>query len=96
MGLILSGVILSVSIFLVALIAAPWYGPLSSRQWYLVGLFWLLLTLAFEFGFGRVVQHKTWAELFDAYTFQGGNIWPIVLITTLLSPWAAAKIRGCT
>jgi hypothetical protein len=93
-GLIASGIVLSVCIFLVAWIGASWYGPLTSRQWLRVGLFWLLLTLVFEFSFGRFVQHKTWAELFDAYTFRGGNIWPMVLLATFFSPWLAARIRG--
>lgn len=93
-GLIASGAILSGCIFLVAFAVVPWCGPLVSRQWLLVGLFWLLLTVAFEFGFGRFAQHKTWAELFDAYAFRGGNIWPIVLIFTFISPWLAARIRG--
>lgn len=95
-GQIVSGIILSVCIFLTAFVAAPWYGPLPSRQWLLVGLFWLLLTLVFEFGFGRFAQHKTWVELFDAYTFRGGNIWPIVLLATFLSPWIAARLRSFT
>ncbi len=91
---IASGAILSLCIFLVAFSAVPWYGPLAIRHWLIVGLFWLLLTLAFEFSFGLFVQNKTWAELFDAYTFRGGNIWPIVLAVTFISPWLAAKIRG--
>ncbi len=93
-GLIASGTILSVCVLLVAFVAAPWYGPLASRQWLWVGLFWFLLTVVFEFSFGRFVQHKTWAELFDAYTFRGGNIWPIVLLVAFLSPWLAAKLRS--
>ena len=93
-GFIASGVSLSICIFLVAFVAAPWYGPLTSSQWLLVGLFWLLLTLAFELSFGRLLQHKSWAEILEAYTFQGGNIWPLVLVTTLISPWLAAKARG--
>ncbi|HZD42171.1 MAG TPA: hypothetical protein VE131_15715 [Terriglobales bacterium] len=93
-GLAASGAILSMCVFIVALVAAPWYGPLTSRQWYWVGLFWLLLTVVFEFSFGLLVQHKSLAALLDAYTFRGGNIWPIVLVTTLISPWLAAKIRG--
>ncbi len=92
-GFVVSGIILSVCIFLVAFLASPWYGPLASRQWLFVGLFWLLLTLAFEFAFGRFVQHQTWAELLDAYTFRGGNIWPIVLAATFISPWLAARLR---
>lgn len=93
-GLIGSGILLSICVFLVAWIGAPWYGPLTSRQWLLVGLFWLLFTVVFEFSFGRFAQHKTWAELLDAYTFKGGNIWPIVLVATFISPWLAARIRG--
>jgi len=93
-GLFSSGIILSGCIFLVAVFAAPWYNPLTSHQWLLIGLFWLLLTLLFEFGFGRFVQQKTWVELFDAYTFRGGNIWPIVLVATFIAPWLAAKFRG--
>jgi hypothetical protein len=95
-GFIASGIILSGCIFLVALAAAPWYGALTTRRWWLVGVLWLLLTLLFEFGFGRVVQHRTWAELFEAYRFRGGNLWPVVLAATLVSPWLAAKARGVT
>ncbi len=93
-GFLVSGAVLSFCIFLVAFAAVPWYGPLAIHHWLKVGLFWLLLTLTFEFSFGLFVQNKTWAELFDAYTFRGGNIWPIVLVATFISPWVAAKIRG--
>lgn len=89
-----SGIVLSACIFLVALAAAPWYGRLASAQWLEVGVLWLALTLAFEFGFGRLVLHKTWMELFEAYTFKGGNIWPMVLLVSLLAPWLTAKLRG--
>jgi hypothetical protein len=93
-GLVVSGITLSACIFLVAFIAAPWYGPLALRQWWLVGLFWVVLTVAFEIGFGTFALHQTWDEMFDAYTFRGGNLWPVVLLTTLLSPWLAATLRG--
>jgi hypothetical protein len=58
-----------------------------------VGLLWLLLTLAFEFGFG-LAQQKSWAELMEAYTFKGGNIWPLVLVAAFISPWLSARWRG--
>ena len=89
-----SGIILSACIFLVALAAAPWYGRLASAQWLGVGALWLAMTLVFEFGFGRLVLHKTWAELFEACTFKGGNMWPLVLLVSLFAPWMAAKLRG--
>jgi len=93
-GLFASGIVLSVCIVLVAFLAVPWYRPLASSQYWLIGLFWLLLTVLFEFSFGRFVQHKDWAQLLQAYTFKGGNIWPVVLAVTLLSPWLAARLRG--
>lgn len=89
-----SGIVLSACIFLVALAAAPWYGRLASAQWLEVGVLWLALTLVFEFGFGHLVLHKTWTELFEAYTFKGGDIWPLVLLVSLLAPWLTAKLRG--
>jgi len=92
-GLVASGILLSACIFLVAFFAAPWFAPSATRRYLLIGMVWLLLTLAFEFGFGRFVQHKTWAELFQAYTFTGGNLWPFVLLVTCLSPWLAARLR---
>lgn len=94
LGLTTSGVFLSACIFLVAFAAVPWYGDLTAAQWVFVGLFWLLLTLVFEFAVGRFAQRKTWPELLKAYTFKDGNIWPLVLLATLLSPWLAAKLRG--
>lgn len=93
-GLIASGIALCACIALVAFLAAPWYGPLSLSQYWLMGLFWLLLTLLFEFGFGLFVQHKDWAQLLEAYTFKGGNLWPVVLAVTFISPWLAARLRG--
>jgi hypothetical protein len=55
---------------------------------------WLVLTLAFEFAFGRLLQHKPWPELLEAYTLKGGNIWPVVLIIIVLAPFIAARLRG--
>lgn len=93
-GLVASGILLSGCVFLVAFLATPWFGALRSSQWLLIGLFWLVLTLVFELSFGRFIEHKSWPELFEAYTFKEGNLWPLVLVATLFSPWAAAKTRG--
>ncbi len=93
-ALIASGIALSVCIGLVAFFATPWYGRLPASQYWLIGLFWLVLTVLFEFSFGRFVQNKDWTELLHAYTFKGGNIWPAVLAVTLLSPWLTARLRG--
>ena len=93
-GLVLSGVMLSLLIALVAYAFVRSRTRHSPAQGMFVGVFWLFLTLVFEFGFGRLVQHKSWSELLDAYTFNGGNIWPVVLLVTLLAPYIAAVVRS--
>ncbi len=93
-GLIASGIVLSVCVALVSYLAVPWYGPLAASQYWLIGILWLVLTLLFELGFGRFVRHQDWAQLLQAYTFKSGNIWPVVLAFVLLSPWLAARVRG--
>ncbi|WP_166253642.1 hypothetical protein [Marinobacter salicampi] len=92
-GLMLSGVLLSSFILGITYLTLPWFGRLPVSGYLAIGLGWLCLTLAFEFGFGRLVQGKPWPELFEAYRFTGGNIWPIVLLVTALSPSIAARLR---
>ncbi len=93
-GLVLSGVFLSLLIFTVAYFSLPWFGPAPAATYVILGLSWLCLTLVFEFTFGYLIQGKTWSELLDAYTFKGGNIWPLVLLVVAATPYIAARIRG--
>lgn len=91
----LSGIILCAVILAAAGLTARWFGTLSpGSRWY-IGALWLVLTLAFELTVGYA-QHQSWQKLLDAYTFQGGNLWPLVLVTTFIAPWAGARIRGVT
>ena len=93
-GLTVSGLLLCALIAAVAY-AFTWLHPnLAARQALLVGVLWLGLTLVFEFGLGRFVQHKSWGELLDAYRFKDGNLWPAVLLATLLAPYLAARWRA--
>jgi hypothetical protein len=91
---LLSGVLLSICILATTVLSIQWLGRLGKSQALSLGLFWLCLTLAFEFGFGRLVQHKTWPQLLEAYTFKDGNIWPLVLVVTFFAPLIAARLRG--
>ena len=91
-GLVLSGVLLCVCVALVAYVLVRLEQGIMVRQSAFVGILWLCLTLAFEFSFGRYIQHKPWPELLGAYTFKGGNLWPLVLLVTLLAPYLAALV----
>ena len=87
-----SGVTLSAIIFIAAWLAAPWLGRASAAQWWATGALWLGLTLAFEIGIGYA-QHQDLSRLLAAYTFEGGNIWPVVLLAALVAPYVAARGR---
>ena len=88
-----SGLLLITCILAVALVSIGWLGRLTLAQYALVGVFWLGLTLAFEFGFG-LLRGQSLAALLDAYRFKDGNIWPIVLAVTAAAPLFAAYLRG--
>ena len=92
-GLVLSGVFLSVLILVVAYFSLPCLGARRSVELVGIGLGWLTLTLVFEFTFG-LWQGMSWQVMFEAYTFKGGNIWPVVLLVTALAPYLSAKLRG--
>ena len=94
-ALVLSGSLLSALIIIVAYLSLPWLQIRRPVQFWFVGFGWLALTVIFEFSFG-LWQGKSWTELLEAYTFKGGNIWPVVLAATALAPYIAAKLRGWT
>ena len=92
-GMVLSGALLSCLILAVAYHFLPWLGVRVPDQLLLIGAGWLVLTLIFEFSFG-FFRGETLTEILEAYTFEGGNIWPVVLLVTTVSPWLAARFRG--
>jgi hypothetical protein len=89
----LSGLLLSCCIIVVAFALAPRLELRTPSRCIYVGLLWVSLTVVFEFGFGGMMQGKSWAEMLEAYTFRDGNVWPIVLVVTLLAPLVASRLR---
>jgi hypothetical protein len=92
-ALVVSGIGLTACVIAVALAAARWYGPQEAGVHWRIGVFWLASTVAFELALGRY-RRKPWRELARAYMFDGGNLWPLVLVATLVAPWFAARVRG--
>jgi hypothetical protein len=90
----LSGILLIACILLVALLSIRWLGASTASQCVAVGLFWLALTLVFEFGFGLLVRGQSLSTVLDAYRFRQGNLWPLVLLVVAVAPAIAAFARG--
>jgi hypothetical protein len=64
----------------------------STNQALAVGLVWLLLTVAFEFTFGRYVAHHSWQKLLQDYNVVGGRLWVLVLLTVAPLPLIAFRV----
>ena len=52
------------------------------------------MTVAFEFGFGRLVAKASWEELLADYNLASGRLWPLVLAWIALGPEATHKWRS--
>lgn len=84
-ALSLSGIILSVLIFIIALLLLPRIKGLTLQDSIKTGVIWLFLTIGFEFYFG-LSAGNTLKELLLAYNPLNGNLWIVVLSSTLFSP----------
>jgi hypothetical protein len=51
-----------------------------------VGIFWLVLTLAFEFGMGRFTGHS-WSSLFEDYNILKGKLWLLIPVWVTIAPY---------
>ena len=65
--------------------------PDSESKSLFIGLIWLVLTLAFEFGFGRW-RGNSWAKLFADYNLFEGRIWILVPIFVATAPYLFYKL----
>lgn len=58
----------------------------NTRQALLIGLIWVLLTVAFEFTLGRLTN-KSWAYLLQDYNFLKGRIWVLFILCLFIFPY---------
>jgi hypothetical protein len=59
-----------------------------------IGFLWVVLTVGFELGFGRLVLDSSWDRLASDYDLRDGGLLPIGLLVMASSPWLATRIRG--
>jgi len=53
---------------------------------FLIGVFWVTITMVFEFGFGHYVIGHSWERLLGDYNLLKGRLWSLVLLTTFVAP----------
>lgn len=59
---------------------------------FLTGIFWVILTVMFEFTLGRMMN-RSWASLFQQYDISSGRIWSIFILCLLCLPYLVYTIR---
>jgi hypothetical protein len=76
-------------------VAVPWLAPdLRERDLRRLGIFWVALTLAFEFLFGHFVDGADWSALLSNYDVTAGRLWILVPLTMWLGPMLVGKLRA--
>ena len=69
------------------------FPPASSNQAVFIGFLWLVLTLVFEFGFGRY-RGNSWSKLFEDYNLLKGRIWILIPIWLIIAPYIFYKLHS--
>lgn len=64
----------------------------DTRTALLIGIFWLILTIIFEFLFRHYVIGHTWEKLLADYNFLKGRLWLLVLLNNLIAPIISSKL----
>lgn len=93
-GLAISTVMLCTLTLLTIWLSIRWMGPQDVQQAWSIGLLWLAMTLAVEFGAGHLLFKEPWSELLVDYDITRGRIWVLVPIVTALAPWWMAMLQG--
>lgn len=89
----LSGIILSLCIFAVAYFLIPKIPNCDKKEYIAFGIIWFVLTNLFDLSM-ILIEGGNFLDLLEAYNFLDGNLWVIVVLTTLLSPIIVAKIKN--
>jgi hypothetical protein len=66
--------------------------PSSGQEAIFIGLFWMALTVAFEFLFFHFVGGHSWATLLANYNIFEGRVWVIVLAWVAVAPYVFFRI----
>lgn len=88
----ISGLVLSGLIFALTVLWLPHLAPLTARECWAIGGFWVVLTLIFERLVARF-QKGNVRPIWPALTaIRQGNLMLLVLLVTLVAPYLAALL----
>ncbi|WP_217529574.1 hypothetical protein [Vibrio metschnikovii] len=89
----LSAVTLSIFIFLIVNVFIVYFKNKTALTYIKMGLFWVSLTLIFEYSFG-FSQGLTFYEISHVFNVLDGNLFSLVLLVTFFSAIITALSKG--
>lgn len=66
----------------------------TTRIAIMTGVYWVLLTIAFEFTFGHFVAGKSFDLLLRDYNLLEGRAWILFLLWILITPYLLYKVQN--
>lgn len=90
----LSTVIAMVMVWIVVVLWNRVWPIGDAREAWIIGLAWLLMTIVFEFGFGRFVAGHAWEKLFADYNLKAGRVWGVFLLWILIVPYVSFSLTA--
>ena len=92
LALPLSGIILSICIFIVAYLLVPKIKNCVKRDYIFFGVMWFVLTNLFDLS-AYIKEGEGFAGLLQSYNIFTGNTWLLVVLTALFAPTLVMKIK---
>lgn len=89
----LSGIILSIMIFIVSYLLIPKIGKCKTIEYIFIGVCWATLTNIFDL-LVTIIENRPLSDFLKMYNITTGNLWILVIMTTLTSPVIVTKIRN--
>jgi hypothetical protein len=92
-GHVIATAVLSAVVLLFAWLTIGWLAPGSPGDALRLGVWWVVLTLGFEFLAGHYVFGNPWRHLLADYDVRRGRVWVVVLLAALLGPLLARQVH---
>jgi len=93
-GHVTSTITLCIALLIVTKLTIGWMRPANSSDAPLIGVGWVLMTVAIELIAGRYVFGSAWTTLLADYNLFAGRVWLLVLVTSALAPLLTAHARA--
>lgn len=92
LALPLSGIILSICIFIVAYLLVPKIKNCVKRDYIFFGVMWFVLTNLFDL-LSYIKAGEGFADLLQSYNIFTGNLWLLVVLSALFAPMIVMQIK---